>query len=95
VEFHWKITSRTGEIYEGEDNFPTPEQKDSANSFDLFLSSDNTIHAPYGQNILGKSISLSVPAEHILSFKRRVRVDFCNGIESRSHTYLISFEKVN
>jgi hypothetical protein len=95
MSFHWRITSRTGEIYEGEeDSFPSPEQKISANTFELFLSDDCSIQAPYGQNIIGRSISLSIPDGHCLAFKRRVRVEMCNGIESITHTYIIAFEKV-
>jgi hypothetical protein len=95
MDFYWKIASRTGEMSEGEDNFPSPEQKDSANTFDLSLFEDCAIQAPYGQNIFSKKISLSVPDGHRLVFKRRVRMDLCDGEEHRTHTYIIAFEKVN
>jgi hypothetical protein len=95
LDFYWKITSRTGEICEGEDDFPIPEQKDSANSFELSLNGNHTIQAPYGQNLVGSFISLSVPDGHRLVFKRRVRVDMCAGEEHRTFIYIIAFEKVD
>jgi hypothetical protein len=94
LDFTWKIVSRTGDISEGEDNFPSQVQKDSANTFDLSLSDDCTIYAPYGQTLFGKKISLSVPDGYCLVFKRRVRMDLCDGEEHRTHTYIIAFEKV-
>jgi hypothetical protein len=92
MDFRWIITSRTGDKSEAEDNFPTPEQRASANTFELFLSDDCKIQAPYGQNIVGRSISLSVPEDSILVFKRRVRVDVCGGVETKTFTYIIAFE---
>lgn len=97
MDFRWKITSRTGDICEGEDDFPKPEVKDSANTFELFLSDNHPIQAPYGQNIFGKQISLSVPDGHRLIFKRRVRMTVGTDMQecdNRSYTYIIAFEKM-
>lgn len=83
---------------EGTDElFPSIEQKDTASTFELELPFDCKIEAPYGQCIFGKSISLSVPDDHRLVFKRRCRFsvasDSMSDITQNEYIYIIAFEK--
>lgn len=96
MEFCWEITSRTGEQYKGTDEFPSTEQKDSANLFNLTLSNDCLIQAPYGQEIFGNGISITVPDDSFLVFKRRVKMLIGADLverENKNYTYIIAFEK--
>jgi hypothetical protein len=95
MEFAWKIVGRTGEKTEGEDNFPKPELKETAATFELILPEKHRIQAPYGVDVFGDTIFIVVPDDSILVFKRRVRVTICGANEEREHTYIIAFEKID
>jgi hypothetical protein len=95
MDFHWEISSRTGDTHTGADEFPTQEQKDSANLFHLILSCPSIIEAPYGQSVIGTDIQIVVPDDCRLVFKRRVQLDYGGATDGeRRMKYIIAFEKV-
>lgn len=95
MEFRWTLASRTGETYTGEDSFPKPEMKDNAATFTLELGYDGTIRAPYGMDIRGRRITIEVPEEHRLVFKRSVEMDLVGErFGAPRYEYRIAFQRL-
>lgn len=97
MDFQWEISSRTGEQYQGTDEFPSQELKDSANLFHLILSYSCAIEAPYGQSVVGTDIKIVVPDDCRLVFKRRVQFDTSTNLKQigdKRFMYIIAFERI-
>lgn len=101
---HWRLTTRTGETKEGEDDYPSDELKRDAQIFVVQFPCNQEIVLPDGQLAITREASIVIPDGFYLIFKRRVQIQYKTSgpyqfIDvnqppiSKTWRYIIQFER--